>query len=370
MPSAGCESGTGGGGGVDGRRRLRVAAGGVRFLGVELAGFQRRAADRCNSGRWEEPAAWEDGSARRARNGDCRNESGGPPRPLRSRLLLRDGRPATAAGRGSGAGAEAGGNEDCGCNGGDRVEFATGDGRISVSASTAAASAEAGSRDWAAAATPPLAAVGVRESVGTGWNQRWPPRRPPGTGGCSCGGMPCAFVPFSRVPSTVLDEGTQSTDRPRPAKSCNPEAQQTSSSPPPRNARDRLIRVEKKEKKYCETESGRRQARRASGQRRRRDAGGMYCGKWPGGFATSQLGDGIGSIGSPGVCPADACTTSFAGRSTQYAGAISIGTGCEWSRRAEACGDHLRSCRCRIFRRTAVGSWRSLSVLAETADRG
>lgn len=246
MPSAGCESGTGGGGGVDGRRRLRVAAGGVRFLGVELAGFQRRAADRCNSGRWEEPAAWEDGSARRARNGDCRNESGGPPRPLRSRLLLRDGRPATAAGRGGGAGAEAGGNEDCGCNGGDRVEFATGDGRISVSASTAAASAEAGSRDWAAAATPPLAAVGVRESVGTGWNQRWPPRRPPGTGGCSCGGMPCAFVPFSRVPSTVLDEGTQSTDRPRPAKSCNPEAQQTSSSPPPRNARDRLIRVEKK----------------------------------------------------------------------------------------------------------------------------
>jgi hypothetical protein len=103
--SAGRESGTGGGGGVDGRRRLRVVSeGGARALGVELVGFQSRAADSCWSGRRTEPVL-KGVAARRVRKGDCRNESGAAPRPLRRRLFLRDGRPGATGKGGSAVGA-------------------------------------------------------------------------------------------------------------------------------------------------------------------------------------------------------------------------------------------------------------------------
>lgn len=108
---------------MEGRRLLRAGAcedaveaeDGVR--GVELAGFHRRAAERRRKGDWKGPALNE-AAAPRVRKGDCRNESGGLPKPLRSRLFLRDSRAGAAAATGSGNGRVGVGVEvkdDAGC---------------------------------------------------------------------------------------------------------------------------------------------------------------------------------------------------------------------------------------------------------------
>lgn len=87
-------------------RRLRVAA----LLGVELAGFQSRAAERrCNGHRGGLDAA-----AARLRKGDWGIESQLEGKPLLSRLFLRGWRAAATGGRGScGVGVEAPGYGGC-----------------------------------------------------------------------------------------------------------------------------------------------------------------------------------------------------------------------------------------------------------------
>jgi hypothetical protein len=67
----------GGGGGVDGRRRRVVVVvvllevEGATALGVELVGFQRRAAEKRGTGRCEEEELAAAATAPRVRKGDC-----------------------------------------------------------------------------------------------------------------------------------------------------------------------------------------------------------------------------------------------------------------------------------------------------------
>ncbi|KAL1870534.1 hypothetical protein VTK73DRAFT_2608 [Phialemonium thermophilum] len=88
---AGCSRGTAGGGGVDGRRRREEGG----SLGVELVGFQRRAAERRRKGRRVRGL---EGTGR-LRKGEGRNWSwvvAVAAWPLRRKLLLRGGSRAAA----------------------------------------------------------------------------------------------------------------------------------------------------------------------------------------------------------------------------------------------------------------------------------